>query len=75
MINETVPQAEVDAWVQAIAAVATLWSGFGYTDAPLEIVEMFTRAIEIGYMSALRYVREGSYDAEIAAWRPDLSGT
>lgn len=56
-------------------AVANLWSEFGFLDAPMAVLQMFTHAIEVGYMSALRDVREGSYDAELVTWRPDLSCT
>jgi hypothetical protein len=91
MSDETVPQAEVDSWMSAIAnlyyggkwdpgdsraaehAVAYLWSGYGYLSAPIEVLEMFHHAIEIGYMTALEDVRRGSFDAEIAQWRPDLA--
>ncbi|GGK41767.1 hypothetical protein GCM10010124_38220 [Pilimelia terevasa] len=53
-------------------AVAMLWSGYGYQDAPMQVLRMFCQAIEAGYATALRDVREGRYDAEIQTWRPDL---
>jgi hypothetical protein len=55
-------------------AVAYLWSEYGFLSAPLEVLQMFHRALEIGYMTALEDVRRGSFDAEISLWRPDLAG-
>jgi hypothetical protein len=90
MSDKTVPQAEVDDWLDAIArlhgggrwdpgdwqaaerAVTNLWSEFGYLNAPLEVLQMFHQAIEVGYMTALQDVRGGSFDTEIAMWRPGL---
>jgi hypothetical protein len=40
-------------------AAARLWSGSGYQDAPARVAEMLVQAIEIGYASALRDVRNG----------------
>jgi hypothetical protein len=54
-------------------AVANLLSEFGYLNAPLEVLQMFKQAIEVGYMTALQDVRAGNFDGEIAMWRPDLS--
>jgi hypothetical protein len=54
-------------------AVANLWSGYGYQDAPMRVLTMFVQAIEIGYAAALRDVREGKFDSEIQMWRPDLA--
>lgn len=54
-------------------AVAYLWSEYGFLSAPLEVLQMFSQAMEIGYMTALEDVRRGSFDAEIAMWRPDLA--
>jgi hypothetical protein len=34
---------------------------------------MFHQAIEVGYPTALEGVRRGSFDTEIAEWRPDLA--
>ena len=50
-------------------AVANLWSGYGYQDAPIEVLRMFVKAIETGYAAALRDVRDGQYDDEIETWR------
>jgi hypothetical protein len=92
MSDKTVPQAEVDDWLDAISrlhgggrwdygdwkaaehAVANLWSEFGYLSAPLEVLQMFHQALEVGYMTALQDVRDGKFDGEIAMWRPDLAG-
>lgn len=57
----------------AAEAVANLWSGYGYQNAPPSVLQMFTEAMEIGYVTALQDVREGGFDDEIAMWRPDLS--
>jgi hypothetical protein len=32
---------------------------------------MFAQAIEIGYLTALRDVRNGNLDNELADWRPE----
>ncbi|MGH3341371.1 MAG: hypothetical protein ACRDPK_00510 [Carbonactinosporaceae bacterium] len=56
----------------AADAVANLWSGFGYQDAPMNVLQMFVQAIEIGYMTALQGVRNGDFDDEIRMWRPNL---
>jgi hypothetical protein len=53
-------------------AAANLWSGFGYQDAPGDVLRMFCHAIEIGYMTALRDVRDGDFDDQLIEWRPDL---
>ncbi|GGM23535.1 hypothetical protein ACFFX1_10485 [Dactylosporangium sucinum] len=58
---------------QAYDAVANLWSGYGYQDAPTEVLRMLVNAIEIGYMAALNDVRSGDLDDEIRMWRPDLA--
>jgi hypothetical protein len=89
--DETVPRAEVDDWLDAIArlygggnwdaidaqradrAVSLLLSEFGYLDAPLEVLQMFHQAIEVGYLTALEHVRAGNFDGEIKMWRPDLA--
>jgi hypothetical protein len=79
---------EIDDWAQAIArlheitagdpgdarvagAVASQWSGFGYQNAPLRV--LLVQAIEVGYMTALKDVRDGDLDDEIRMWRPGLS--
>jgi len=51
-------------------AAANLWSGFGYQDAPGDVLRMFAQAIEIGYMAALRDVRGGDFDDQRDEWRP-----
>lgn len=58
---------------RAYDAVANLWSGYGYQDAPAEVIGMLVSAIEIGYMVALEDVRDGDLDEEIRMWRPDLA--
>lgn len=50
-------------------AAANIMSASGFLDAPREILDMFTQLIESGYAHALRDVREGRYDVDIAAWR------
>lgn len=50
-------------------AAANLWSGFGYQDAPGDVLRMFVQAIEIGYITALRDVRDGEFDDELKVWR------
>lgn len=54
-------------------AAANLWSGYGYQNAPAEVLRMLVQAIEIGYMAALHDVRDGSFDTDIRAWRPELA--
>ncbi len=54
-------------------ATANLLSGFGYQDAPMHVLQMFSHAIEIGYATALRHVRDGHFDDDIRQWRPDLA--
>jgi hypothetical protein len=36
-----------------------LWSGYGRLDAPPEMVQLITQAIEVGYLTALRDARDG----------------
>ncbi len=60
---------------RAYNAVANLWSGYGYQDAPTEVLRMLVNAIEIGYMAALNDVRDGDLDDEIRMWPPDASRT
>ncbi|WP_143532041.1 hypothetical protein [Saccharothrix sp. ALI-22-I] len=43
-------------------AAANLWSEFGYRDAPADVVRMLVHAIEIGYITALRDLRNGGGD-------------
>lgn len=64
--------ADVDART-ANEAAANLWSGFGYQDAPPEVLRMFSEAIAVGYAAALRDVRDGRLDEEIRGWRPELA--
>jgi hypothetical protein len=56
----------------ASEAAANLHSGSGYLHAPMEVLEAFSRAIEIGYAAALQDVRQGHLDMDIQAWRPEL---
>jgi hypothetical protein len=51
----------------AQGSVANLWSGFGYTDAPAPVLQMLINAIEAGYATALRDMREGRLDDEVRA--------
>ncbi|WP_196943088.1 hypothetical protein [Streptomyces sclerotialus] len=50
-------------------AAANLHSGSGYLNAPMEVLEAFSRAIEIGYAAALQDVRRGKFDIDIQEWR------
>jgi hypothetical protein len=54
-------------------AVANLWSGFGYQDAPSAVTQLFLHALEAGYLTALRDVRDGDLDEQILEWRPELA--
>lgn len=56
----------------ASEAAANLHSGSGYLHAPMEVLEAFSRAIEIGYAAALQDVRQGKLDMDIQGWRPEL---
>jgi hypothetical protein len=49
---------------EAERAAAMLWSGFGYLDAPTDVLRMFVQAIEVGYMAALGDVRDGKITTE-----------
>ncbi|UKD50831.1 hypothetical protein L3Q65_00615 (plasmid) [Amycolatopsis sp. FU40] len=53
-------------------AVANLWSGFGFQQGPVPVADLVLKSIEVGYLAALRDVREGEFDADIPMWRPDL---
>jgi hypothetical protein len=55
-------------------AAATEMTRWGFASAPLPVLRMMTQAVEAGYAYALRDVREGKYDDEIAAWRPRITG-
>lgn len=57
----------------AAEAAANLWSGFGFRDAPPEVLEMLLRAVEAGYATALHDLRDGRLDDAVRAWRPDLT--
>ncbi len=52
-------------------AMANVWSGFGYRDAPEDVLRMLIAATEAGYMAALKDLREGDLDDEIREWRLD----
>ncbi|MFI1174161.1 hypothetical protein [Streptomyces melanogenes] len=39
---------------------------------PTELQQLITEAIEIGYATALKDVRDGDFDGDIREWRPDL---
>lgn len=57
---------------RAYEAMANVWSGYGYQDAPIEVLRMLVDATEVGYMAALNDLRDGKLDDEITTWRPDL---
>jgi hypothetical protein len=57
----------------AYEAMANLWSGYGYQDAPTEVLQMLIEATEVGYMAALNDLRDGNLDDEIRMWRPELA--
>ena len=67
VISENAADGEVER--DAANAAATIMSGSGFLDAPQAILEMFAQLIGAGYARALRDVRDGRYDADIAAWR------
>jgi hypothetical protein len=50
---------------EAAQAAASLWSGFGYLDAPTDVLRMFVQAIEVGYVTALNDVRDGNINVEL----------
>jgi hypothetical protein len=54
--------------------VAMLMSGWGILNAPAPVLEMIRQALELGYITALRHVRDGDLDDEIRMWRPGLTG-
>lgn len=41
--------------------------------APGKILELVDRAIQVGYMAALKDVQNGTLDDDILQWRPDLA--
>jgi hypothetical protein len=53
-------------------AIANLLSAYGYQNAPFPVLEMFAHLLEVGYLTALRDVRNGGFDDELAMWRPDI---
>lgn len=55
-------------------ASTNLMSGSGLLYVPTEVIQMLTQAIEVGYATALKAVRDGNHDEDIRHWRPDLSG-
>jgi len=59
---------------RAYDAVANLWSEYGYQDAPAEVDRLLKNAIEVGYMAALKDVRDGNLDEQLRMWRPELAG-
>jgi hypothetical protein len=46
----------------------------GCLTSPPPVREMFSQLMEIGYLMALRDVRDGEFDGELASWRPDICG-
>ncbi|MFE5868759.1 hypothetical protein ACFQ6V_08905 [Streptomyces roseifaciens] len=56
----------------ASEAAANLCSGTGFLNAPMEVLQMFAQAIEVGYAAALHDVRDGAFDERVRDWRPDL---
>jgi hypothetical protein len=42
--------------------------------APGEILELVDRAIQVGYVAALKEIQSGTLDDDILEWRPDLAG-
>ncbi|MGH4006622.1 MAG: hypothetical protein ACRDTH_00355 [Pseudonocardiaceae bacterium] len=54
--------------------MANLWSGFGYQNAPMHVLQVFVQAIEIGYPTVLqdvprRQLRQRDQDVAIRAVR------
>ena len=62
---------------QARHASAILLSGSGIisTGATSEMIELVERALQIGYVAALKEVEGGDHDDDILQWRPDLSSS
>lgn len=58
----------------AYEAMANLWSASGLLNVlPLDVMKLLIEATEVGYLCALRDVRNGDFDADLEAWgRPDL---
>lgn len=49
---------------KATEAAANLWFGFGYLDAPTDVLRLFVQAIKVGYMTALSDVRNRRVSVE-----------
>ena len=62
---------------QARHASAMLLPGSGIisTNATSQMIELVERALQIGYIAALKEVEGGDHDDDIVRWRPDLSGS
>ena len=58
---------------QADHAAGMLLSGSALQAvAPGEILGLVDRAIQVGYMAALKEIQSGMLDEDILEWRPDL---
>jgi hypothetical protein len=59
---------------QADHAAGMLLSGSTLQSvAPGELYELIDRAIQIGYLAALKDIRSGTLDDDILRWRPNLA--
>jgi hypothetical protein len=59
---------------QADHAAGMLLSGSALQAvAPGEILDLVDRAIQVGYMAALKEIESGMLDDDILQWRPDLA--
>ncbi|MFF0107378.1 hypothetical protein [Streptomyces hirsutus] len=67
----TVPGDHAQAASHAAANLCS-GSGSGLLVAPTQLQKLIAEAIEIGYSTALRDVREGNFDGNLQEWRPDL---
>jgi hypothetical protein len=47
---------------EAHEAMANLWSGFGWSGAPPEVLDMLIRATETGYAVAVQHLMDGELD-------------
>jgi hypothetical protein len=54
----------------ASRSVAAAWSGYGQLDAPAEVQEMLTEAMEAGYCLALTDARAGQLNSELGMQWP-----
>lgn len=52
-------------------AAANELSGWGYQDAPLEVLYMIDHLVQVGYALAIRDLRDGDLDDEIRVHRLD----